>query len=176
MARRNFDRSTSAIPVVIDYKTGKAIEKPDIPVICSQIHLFRVKNGLEQKALARAIGVSANAISNWENGRARPDVNLLPAICAALHITLNDLFALPAPQEGNSQRDQHLLARFHSLNAGHKMALEKMAESLLYAQKLESRREVRQLRLVDRPLAAGVGDPTEFEELPQSRLSRPAFQ
>ena len=34
---------------------------------------------MEQKALAKAIGVTGNAISNWENGRARPDVNLIPA-------------------------------------------------------------------------------------------------
>lgn len=164
MARRNFERATSAIPVVIDFKTGKAIEKPGIPVICSQIHLFREKIGMEQKALGQAIGVSANAISNWENGRSRPDVNLLPAICDTLHITLNDLFALPAPAVRNTERDQQLLDRFHRLNAGHKIAMEKMADSLLYAQKVENHREVRQLRLMDRPLAAGIGDPTEYEE------------
>lgn len=164
MARRNFERSTSAIPVVIDFRTGKAVEKPGIPVICSQIHLFREKIGMEQKALGQAIGVSANAISNWENGRSRPDVNLLPAICETLHITLNDLFALPSPEAGNTERDQILLDRFHRLNAGHKLAMEKMADALLYAQKVENYREVRQLRLMDRPLAAGIGDPTEFEE------------
>lgn len=164
MARRNFERATSAIPVVIDFKTGKAIEKPGIPVICSQIHLFREKIGMEQKALGQAIGISANAISNWENGRSRPDVNLLPAICETLHITLNDLFALPSPAARNTERDQQLLDRFHRLNTGHKIAVEKMADSLLYAQKVENHREVRQLRLMDRPLAAGIGDPTEYEE------------
>jgi len=164
MARRNFERTTSAIPVVIDFQTGKAIEKPGIPVICSQIHLFREKNGMEQKALGQAIGVSSNAISNWENGRSRPDVNLLPAICEALHISLNDLFAIPASESRNTERDQQLLARFHRLNTGHKIALENMADSLLYAQKVENHREIRQLRFMDRPLAAGIGDPTEFEE------------
>ena len=164
MARRNFERTTSAIPVVIDFQTGKAIEKPGIPVICSQIHLFREKNGMEQKALGQAIGVSSNAISNWENGRSRPDVNLLPAICGALHISLNDLFAIPVSEARNTERDQQLLARFHRLNTGHKIALENMADSLLYAQKVENHREIRQLRFMDRPLAAGIGDPTEFEE------------
>lgn len=119
---------------------------------------------MEQKALGQAIGVSANAISNWENGRSRPDVNLLPAICETLHITLNDLFALPSPAARNTERDQQLLDRFHRLNTGHKIAMEKMADSLLYAQKVENHREVRQLKLMDRPLAAGIGDPTEFEE------------
>ena len=119
---------------------------------------------MEQKALGKAIGVSANAISNWENGRSRPDVNLLPAICETLHITLNDLFAISSPEAGNTERDQQLLDRFHRLSTGHRIALEKMADSLLYAQKVENHREVRQLRLMDRPLAAGIGDPTEFAE------------
>lgn len=164
MARRNFERSTAAIPVVVDFKTGKAVEKPGIPVICSQIHLYREKMGMEQKALARAIGVSANAVCNWENGRARPDVHLLPAICESLHITFYDLFALPVPKTGITDRDRQLLDRFHKLTNGHKIAVEKMTESLLCAQKTESRREVRKLLLMDRPLAAGTGDPTEFEE------------
>lgn len=164
MARRNFERSTATTPVVVDFKTGKAVEKPGIPVICSQIHLYREKIGMEQKALAQAIGVSANAISNWENGRARPDVNLLPAICESLHITFHELFALPVPKTGNTDRDQQLLDRFHKLTNGHKIAVEKMTESLLYAQKIESHREVRKLLLMDRSLAAGIGDPTEFEE------------
>ena len=164
MARRNFERSTAAIPAVVDFKTGKAIEKPGIPVICSQIHLYREKIGMEQKALAKAIGVSANAISNWENGRSRPDVNLLPSICETLHISFYDLFCLPSPVKGNTDRDQQLLDNFHKLTNGHKIAVEKMTENLLYAQKIDNRREVRKLLLVDRPLAAGVGDPTEIEE------------
>ena len=164
MARRNFERSTDAISVVVDFKTGKAIEKPGIPVICSQIHLYREKNGMEQKALAKAIGVTANAISNWENGRSRPDVNLLPSICETLQISFYDLFCVPSPTTGNTEQDQQLLDRFHQLSNGHKLAIEKMVESLLYAQKSENRREVRKLLFMDRPLAAGVGDPTEIEE------------
>ena len=164
MARRNFERSTDAISVVVDFKTGKAIEKPGIPVICSQIHLYREKNGMEQKALAKAIGVTANAISNWENGRSRPDVNLLPSICETLQISFYDLFCVPSPTTGNTEQDQQLLDRFHQLSNGHKLAIEKMLESLLYAQKSENRREVRKLLFMDRPLAAGVGDPTEIEE------------
>ena len=164
MARRNFERSTAAIPAVVDFKTGKAIEKPGIPVICSQIHLYREKIGMEQKALAKAIGVSANAISNWENGRSRPDVNLLPSICETLHISFYDLFCLPSPVTEYSDRDEQLLNCFHKLNNGHKMAVETMMASLLYAQKIENSREIRKLLLMDRPLAAGVGDPTEIEE------------
>ena len=164
MARRNFERSTDAISVVVDFKTGKAIEKPGIPVICSQIHLYREKSGMEQKALAKAIGVTANAISNWENGRSRPDVNLLPSICETLHISFYDLFRFPSPTTGNTEQDQQLLDQFHQLSNGHKLAVEKMVESLLYAQKIENRREVRKLLFMDRPLAAGVGDPTEIEE------------
>ncbi len=164
MARRNFDRATAAIPAVVDFKTGKGIEKAGIPVICSQIHLYREKKGMEQKALAKAIGVTGNAISNWENGRARPDVNLIPAICETLGITLYDLFSLPDPNNGNTETEQQLLDSFHQLTAGHRMAVTNLITNLIAVQKTDQCPEIRQLLLMGKPLAAGIGDPTELDE------------
>ena len=93
MARRKIDLSTSGQGKVVDMKTAKPVEKPVLPVICERIQHYRDVMGMEQKALADLVGVTANSISNWENGRSRPDVNLLPAICNALNITLYDLFS-----------------------------------------------------------------------------------
>ena len=97
MPRRSIDRSTKGTGDLIDLKTGQLAEKPVYPVLCERIRFFREKSGLEQKALAKQIGVSSNAVSNWENGRGRPDINLLPDICAALGITMYDLYALEDP-------------------------------------------------------------------------------
>ncbi len=49
---------------------------------------------MEQKVLAAMVDVTANAMSNWERGRARPDVNLLPNIYEALRITFYQLYGL----------------------------------------------------------------------------------
>ena len=87
MARKKIDLSTSGEGRVIDLKTGKPVEKPVLPIICERIMHFRNLMGMEQKALADMVGVTANSVSNWERGRARPDINLLPAICRALDIS-----------------------------------------------------------------------------------------
>ena len=92
MARRTFDRSTSATGNLVDMNTGKLVEKPPIPVICDRIKKYREAAGIEQKELARKLNITANSISNWETGRARPDINLIPGICELLHVTLYELF------------------------------------------------------------------------------------
>ena len=81
MPRRSIERPARGTGNIIDMKTGKAAEGPALPALCERIRFFREKAGLEQKLLAKKIGVTSNAVSNWENGRGRPDINLLPDIC-----------------------------------------------------------------------------------------------
>ena len=49
----------------------------------------RKEKGLTQVEMAKIIGVTDRAISNWENGRRIPDVSLFNNICEALDITVN---------------------------------------------------------------------------------------
>ncbi len=52
---------------------------------------YRKEKGLKQSELGEHIGVSAQAVSKWENGGA-PDVTLLPKIAQALDISVGMLF------------------------------------------------------------------------------------
>lgn len=52
----------------------------------------RRKLGLTQEQLANQLGISAGAVSKWENGSTAPDISLLPPLARALHITLDELF------------------------------------------------------------------------------------
>ena len=45
---------------------------------------LRLNRGLSQVELAKELFVTKQCVSNWENGRGRPDINLLPEICSAL--------------------------------------------------------------------------------------------
>ncbi len=72
----------------------------DIAIISSQIQKFRKQLGMTQKELGAAIGVSTQAVSQWENGGA-PDVALLPAIADKLGVTVDALFG----REGGEVRD-----------------------------------------------------------------------
>ena len=52
------------------------------------IRANRIKMGLSQPDLAGILGTSKNYVSNWEVGRTRPDMNMIPAICRAIGISI----------------------------------------------------------------------------------------
>ena len=73
----------------------------------------RTALGLRQEALGRALGVTANCVSNWEAGRSRPDLSLVPALCRALEATPDELFGFSV-----SRADEYrVLSYFRSLDA-----------------------------------------------------------
>ena len=129
-----------------------------------RIRFFRERLGLEQKEVAARVGVTANAVSNWENGRGRPDIYLLPDLCKALDVTLYELFGLEDPFRPFTEAEQRLIGRFRTLSPGHRRALEQLAETLGEVQQTELRPPLRKLICYGRALSAGPGDPTEFEE------------
>ncbi len=65
-------------------------------VLSEKIAEYRRRKGLKQEELGFLVGVSAQAVSKWENG-GTPDVLLLPKIAEALDVTVNDLFDFSAP-------------------------------------------------------------------------------
>lgn len=164
MPKRVFDRSTSYESHVIDMHTGKPVPAETKPMICDRIRHYREKLGMEQKALAAMVGVTANAVSNWERGRARPDVNLLPNICEALQITLYQLYDLDDPSGSYSAAEERFMDDYRQLTSGNRYAVSVLTQTLLKVQQAESSRAIRKLTLFERPLAAGVGDPNEFED------------
>lgn len=163
MPKRVFDRSTSYESCVIDMHTGKPVPAETKPMICDRIRHYREKLGMEQKALAAMVGVTANAVSNWERGRARPDVNLLPNICEALQITLYQLYDLDDPSVKYTAVED-IIENYRQLTPGHQYALRAMAQNLLQVQQAEGCREIHKLTRFEHQLAAGIGDPNEFED------------
>lgn len=164
MARRKIELPGENSENIIDMKTGKSGGKGSLPVICSRIRYYREKSGMEQKTLANAVGVLTSAVSNWENGRSRPDINLLPKICKALHITFYDLFDMQNPIMINAPCQQKLIDSYEQLSAGHRHTIDKMIETLLQVELAENCPDLRMLLYFNRSLAAGIGDPTEFED------------
>lgn len=63
--------------------------------IGSVIAELRKKKGVTQEGLAKAVGVSAQAVSKWENGGV-PDVELLPEIADFFEVSVDELFGRTA--------------------------------------------------------------------------------
>jgi len=53
---------------------------------------YRILKGLKQQEVAEALNKKNNTISDWENGKAKPDVELLPKLCKLYGINPDLLF------------------------------------------------------------------------------------
>ena len=69
-------------------------------ILGRQIQKYRKGLDMTQKELGKAIGVSTQAVSQWECG-GTPDVSLLPAIADTLKVTVDALFG----REGGEMQD-----------------------------------------------------------------------
>lgn len=94
----------------------------DAKKIGAFIAASRRARGLTQQQLAGELGVTNRAVSKWETGQGLPDIALLPALAAALGVTVDALLAggavepppepSPAPAEpAVSQPEAPALAR-----------------------------------------------------------------
>ena len=83
----------------------------DTMMIAKRIKQARIDQNMTQMALADAMGVSYQAVSNWERGSSMPDISKLGDLCAALNITANGLLGLEeaAPDAASKAMDQEEL-------------------------------------------------------------------
>ena len=73
----------------------------------NHIKALRQQRGITQETLAASLGVSAQAVSKWENQAAAPDIQLLPAISTYFGVSIDELFALS--DETRMERIQNML-------------------------------------------------------------------
>ena len=55
----------------------------------------RVNTGMTQKEAAKAIGISAQTLLNYEKGRTFPDIRVLPKIEEAYGLSYREIIFLP---------------------------------------------------------------------------------
>ena len=58
----------------------------------------RKAKGLTQEQLAKILGVTQGAVSQWEKGISHPSYEMLPKVAAALEITLDELIGADPDQ------------------------------------------------------------------------------
>jgi transcriptional regulator with XRE-family HTH domain len=56
--------------------------------------VLRQRRGLSQQKLADALGVSRQAVSDWERGCKHPEINKLPLLAEVLRCNMEDLFSV----------------------------------------------------------------------------------
>jgi transcriptional regulator with XRE-family HTH domain/quercetin dioxygenase-like cupin family protein len=70
----------------------------DVPWLGERIRAERERQGVSLRGLARSVGVSASMISQIETSKTQPSVSTLYAITSTLGISIEELFAPPAPE------------------------------------------------------------------------------
>ena len=64
----------------------------DLKGFGKRIEELRKSKAMTQENLAERLGVTAQAVSKWENGLCYPDIESIPTICAIFEIGLEDIF------------------------------------------------------------------------------------
>ena len=65
----------------------------DIEKIGKFIKELRIENNLSQNQLSEIIHVTRQAISNWENGKAIPDSNILITLSSLFNVSINEILS-----------------------------------------------------------------------------------
>lgn len=64
-----------------------------------RIREIRKAKGLQQKVLARNLGIKPNRLSQYETGAREPDLDTLARIATALDVSVDDLMGRPETQK-----------------------------------------------------------------------------
>lgn len=82
-----------------------------------RVAFFRGLRDLTQQKLGEQLGVSAQTISNWENGVSHVPSKLVPAVAEAFGVTVAELYGEQLASNGNRDRDssaRHRTERYQS--------------------------------------------------------------
>ena len=60
--------------------------------IGENIRYLRKLRSLTQYDIAKVVGVTCQAVSKWERGETRPDIDTLPVLSECLNVTIDELF------------------------------------------------------------------------------------
>ncbi len=160
MSRKAINREPTGERRIIQLLSDMT-EAPSLPAVCERIRFYRKKKGMEQKQLAQMLGITGNAVTNWENGRSRPDIQTLPRLCEILNVSLYELLGLPDPYVQYTLDEQNMMTDYRTLSEAHQKFIQKMVSDLRMTEKLVVMRPVIKVSHPPRSLAAGVGDPSE---------------
>jgi len=123
------------------------------------IREYRQKAGLEQAQLSSVFGYSKNAVSNWENGNSRPDLDVITNLCSYLNIPLGVFFGLPT--DATAPLDElEVMRHYRSLNKYNKRTAQQILKTLSENERrelLDAEKKSKFIRLADAQLPASAG-------------------
>ena len=125
MPRPHLNKSHEAY--IFDFKTGDKRELTTREIFGENLRYLRKKAGLQQADVSSKLGVDRSAVSAWERGLTRPDLENLFRLCSVLQVSPNTLFNLG---DGITERDKRFLSHYHSLTDEDRYFVDRMVFEL----------------------------------------------
>lgn len=136
------------------------------------IRARRTLLGLSQARLAQRLGIRKAYVTHWEAGRARPDLNLVPALCAELGISVAAFFHIPAGADCLTESEQRHMEQYRRISERDRTvldaALSKMAETAAAELRNRCANGFRLVFRNDQRAAAGTG--TALDAAPSGEM------
>lgn len=127
-----------------------------------RIRMYRQQKGITQPQLAQMLGLTKNTVSNWEAGRGRPDINLIPQLCELLDITVSQFFGAAGSARELNIEQQRMLRDMSRLSPANRMVLRATLSAMLQAQESEQRSarilDMKRILRSDLRASAGTGN------------------
>lgn len=160
-AKKKTSEPTSA---AFNVTKQEEVVKKEIHIVGQRVKYYREKKGIEQMALAEMLGVKSNAISNWEHGRTRPDLDQIPKICKALGIGFYELFGVDDPLRTFTSKERAIIADYRYLNDQNKSVFNAVLDTLTERQRAEECPPITKLIKFQKQLAAGFDVSADFDD------------
>lgn len=127
----NIKRSTgdNVVDLHAAQKKGRpSVENPG--EYAARIRAFRIAAGLNQPQLASIVGVTKNSVTNWESGIRRPDLGILKKICAALHVSADELLGIAQYDKRPSEQEMWILSCYRGLSKHDRLLLDALIDKM----------------------------------------------
>ncbi len=91
----------------------------------------RLACGYNTPQLGALLGVAKNTITNWESGRARPDINLLVHLCNTLDTTVAWFLGAPDRTADITAEERKHLEHYRMLSSPNRRAVDDLIDSMV---------------------------------------------
>ena len=148
--------------------------EPEVLSFGGVIRKYRIKNKLNQAALADLLHVNRSSVINWENDKAKPNTDFIITLCQTLGIPIPELFESTglANYPTLSGPENALINSYRKLSEISQRAVNRIVNGLLEEEQIAKDKYLKEnfLVLPYEPTAAAAGTGCEFVYAPRKAV------
>ncbi|MBN1919276.1 MAG: helix-turn-helix transcriptional regulator [Verrucomicrobia bacterium] len=84
--------------------------------IGDRLRQLRLRRGMTQVELAKELGITQSAVSDYEKGEARMHAALVAAFAKALHVSTDQILGFEKPPDNGHVKDRRFLRRLERID------------------------------------------------------------